>query len=322
MQKNSSALINGNFKSKDIISLDQFSPKDIKILFSLTKKMRVITSNSKPSKLLAGKIVTLLFFEPSSRTFASFSVAVKRLGGQTIEIQNPKQTASIAKGESLKDTIRTFEAYSDAIILRHPKIRAAHFAAYASKSVPVINAGDGVGEHPTQALLDLYTIYERFNRLNNLIIVIRGDILHSRTIHSLIIGLSLYSNNTIYLLSPKSLKLPKIDSFNLLKRTKIIEISNKEEIPKNAHIWYWNRIQKERFKRIKDAEKYKNMFVLTQNLLKTYGNKQMIIMDPLPRVGEILPEIDDDPRAVYFRNQIRNGMYVRMALLALVLGKI
>src|SRR3990167_7510226 len=236
MDNSLSNKINGNFKGKDIISLDQFSQKDIKILFSLVPKMREIAFKAMPSKILAGKIVVLLFYEPSSRTFGSFSTAVKQIGGQTVEILNPQQFSSVVKGETFEDTIRVFEAYSDAIVLRHPTVGAASKAAEIARLVPIVNAGNGIGEHPTQALLDLYTIYEKFEN-------------------------------------------------------------------------------------IKDYEKVKNKFVVSQKFLDTYAGKHTILMHPLPRVGEILPEVDNDPRAIYLKTQIRNGTYVRMALLALVLGK-
>lgn len=323
MTKKANNNINGNFKGKDILSLDQFSPNDLKILFPLTRKMKDIAANARPSRILEGNIVVLLFYEPSSRTFGSFSAAVKQLGGQTVEIQNPQQFSSVAKGESLKDTIRVFEAYCDVIVIRHPEVGSAKKAADYASFVPIINAGDGAGEHPTQALLDLYTIYEKFGRLDNLTGLIAGDILNGRTVHSLIRGFSLYKGNTLYLLSPKELRLSRTDFENFSKRgIRLIEIEREKDMPKQAHFWYWTRVQKERFRSIEAYEKLKNRFVITEKLLKTYGNKNLIIMHPLPRVGEILPEIDNDPRAVYLRSQVRNGMYVRMALLALILGKV
>ncbi|MDP3988359.1 MAG: aspartate carbamoyltransferase [Candidatus Levybacteria bacterium] len=314
--------INGDFKGKDIVSLDQFSPKDLGILFKLTKKMREIGANARPSRVLEGNIVTLLFYEPSSRTFASFSAAVKQLGGQTVEIQNPQEFSSVSKGETFEDTIRVFEAYCDAIVIRHPEVGSAQIAADFATHVPILNAGDGIGEHPTQALLDLYTIYEKFGRLSNLTGVAAGDILYGRTVKSLIRGLALYPGNTLYLLSPKELRLPKEELEKYSKRgIKLIEIENENDIPKNANLWYWTRTQKERFKTKEAYEKVRNKFIVTPRLVRKRGNKDLIIMHPLPRVGEILPEVDQDPRAVYLRSQIRNGMYIRMALLALILGK-
>ena len=323
MQTNSLQSINGKFKGKDIISLDQFTPKDIKILFSKVPQMRTIALNAKPSKIIAGKMIVLLFYEPSSRTFGSFSTAVKQLGGQTVEITDPQHFSSVVKGETFEDTIKVFEAYSDAIIIRHPTVGSASIAAKTAKFVPIINGGDGNGEHPTQVLYDMYTIYEKFGRLNNLIGVLAGDPLNSRTIHSLIRGLSLYKNNTLYILSPKQLMLKRSDFKNFADRgIKLIEIESEKDMPKNAHFWYWTRTQKERFKSLKDYQKVNNHFILNKKLIKKYAGKNTIFMHPLPRVGEILPEVDEDPRAVYLTTQIRNGTYVRMALIALVLGGI
>jgi aspartate carbamoyltransferase len=314
--------INGNFKGKDIISLDQFSTKDIDIVLNVTAEMKDIAANAKPSQLLQGNIVTLIFYEPSSRTFGSFAAAVKQLGGQTIEIQDPQHFSSVAKGETLEDTMRVFEAYSDAIVIRHPQTGTAAKAAAATQFVPILNAGDGIGEHPTQALLDLATINEKHHRLDNLTGVMAGDLLNGRTIHSLIRGLSLYKGTTLYLLSPKELKLTKEDLDNFSKRgVKLIEIESENDMPENADFWYWTRVQKERFANLEDYEKVKNRFIVTPELMKKKAGKNTILMHPLPRIGEILPEVDSDPRAVYLRSEVRNGMYVRMALLALILGK-
>lgn len=314
--------IDGNFKGKDILSLDQFAPSDLDILFPLTAKMKDIASNAKASHVLEGNIAVLLFYEPSSRTMGSFDGSVKQLGGQTIVVTNPQQFSSVSKGETFDDTIKVFEAYSDVIVLRHPVAGSAHKAAEAAKFIPIINAGDGTGEHPTQALLDLYTIYEKHKKLDNLTGLITGDLLNGRTVHSLIRGLSLFKKNTIYLLSPKELKLSKNDFNEFSKRgIKLIEIENEKDIPRNMDFWYWTRVQKERFNSSEEYEKVKNKFILTAKLTKQYAGKNTIFMHPLPRVGEILTEVDNDLRAVYLRSQIRNGMYVRMALLALVLGK-
>jgi aspartate carbamoyltransferase len=322
MIKNIENAIKGDFKGKDIISLDQFSSQDIKILFTLTKKMKAIAQNAKPSKLLAGNIVTLLFYEPSSRTFGSFGAAIKQLGGQTVDIINPQVFSSVSKGETFEDTIRVFEAYGDAIVLRDKQAGQALRAAQAARHVPIINAGDGIGEHPTQALLDMYTIYEKHKRLDHLTGVLVGDLLNGRTVHSLIRGLSLYKNATLYLLSPKELRLTPEDFAHFEKREiKLVEIDNEKEMPKNADFWYWTRVQKERFETEAGYEKVKNKYILTTQLIEEKAGRDTIFMHPLPRVGEIEIAVDDDPRAAYLRSEIRNGMYIRMALLALVLGK-
>jgi len=316
-------IIDGNFKGKDIVSLDQFDKKSIKILFETVPKMRNIAMKASSSKILAGKIISLLFYEPSTRTHDSFEAAIKQLGGSVIGSPNPAQFSSAIKGEDLYDTIKTEEGYCDLIVLRHPQTKAAQDAATAATTVPIINAGDGIGEHPTQALLDMYTIYEKFGKLSNLKILLVGDIKNGRTVHSLLDGLALYQGNEVYLLSTKNLRLPEdeIKQFEN-KGLKIHTITTEDEIPKDAHVWYWTRIQKERFspKELKNYEKIKNSFIVTAQMLKKHANKNMILMHPLPRVNEISKEVDSDPRAVYFK-QTRNGMYIRMALLILVLGK-
>jgi aspartate carbamoyltransferase len=322
MQNNPSLQrINGDFKGKDILSLDQFDTQSIEKLFAVTAEMAEIAKNAKPSDILSGNIVTLLFFEPSSRTFGSFATAIKQLGGQTLEIQDPKNVSSFAKGETLEDAMKVYESYTNAVVLRHFEVGTARKAADATE-IPVINAGDGIGEHPTQALLDMYTIHEKFGRLDNLTILMAGDVRNGRTVHSLIRGLSLYPNNTIYLLSPQSLRLTPEDSSSFSKSgTKLIEITSEKDIPKNADVWYWTRVQKERFENTDEYEKVKLTFIVTEDLMKGYAKEDMILMHPLPRVGEIEERVDDDPRAVYLTRQMRNGKYVRMALIALILGK-
>ncbi len=314
--------IQGNFTGKDIVSIDQVGVEDLKQLFQVARCMKQQVLHHEPSTLLAGYVVSLLFFEPSSRTFGSFASAVKRLGGQTIDIQNPETVTSTRKGETFEDTIRTFEAYSDAIVLRHPMAGAARIAA-ATSTIPIINAGDGNNEHPTQTFLDLFTLYENFGRLENLTGLLVGDLLNSRTIHSLLRGLSLFENNTVYLLSPRQLQLSRDDYVYFRGRgLNIIEISSEREIPQHCDFWYWTRIQKERLASLEVYQEIaQSTFVVTPQLLRDYARRDMILMDPLPRVGTIDPAVDNDERAVYLKAQIRNGLYVRMALLALLMGK-
>lgn len=314
--------INGDFLDKDILSLDQFDIPSIKKLFLKTDKMKKLAFNAMPSDILKGNLVTLLFYEPSSRTRGSFDAAVKQLGGNTIVVENPQQFSSISKGETLDDTIQVFESYCDAIVIRHPDVGTAIRAAKSANFVPIINAGDGVGEHPTQALLDMYTIQEHTGRLDNLIGVAGGDIKNGRTIHSLMRGLSIFKNNTIYLLSPQILTLSEEELTEYRKRGLTIhEIKSMDEIPKNADFWYWTRVQKERFKSLAQYKKVNNMFIVTKENFQKLAGKKTILMHPLPRVGEISTDVDMDSRAVYLKTQVRNGMYIRMALLALVLGK-
>ncbi|HVB75829.1 MAG TPA: aspartate carbamoyltransferase [Ktedonobacteraceae bacterium] len=315
-------VIDGNFTSKDILSLDQFTVEDLHRLFRLADEMKQLVLHHEPSSLLAGYVVSLLFFEPSSRTFGSFASAVKRLGGQTLEIQNPEMVSSVNKGESFEDTMRTFEAYSDAIVLRHYRAGAARLAADTA-SVPLINAGDGNNEHPTQTLLDLYTIYKHLGRLDNLTCLLAGDPLNSRVIHSMLRGLSLFENNKVYVLSPEQLRFKRAEiAYYRECGLKIVEIDSERDIPACCDLWYWTRIQKERFASQQEYDMVlKQGFLVTPELLRTRAGKDTIIMDPLPRVSTIDPAVDADERAVYFRAQIRNGLYIRMALLALVLGR-
>jgi aspartate carbamoyltransferase len=317
------ATIQGNFQGKDILSLDQFAASDLYTVFHTALQMKELVQTSKPSQVLAGKVVALLFFEPSSRTFGSFASAVKRLGGQTLDIQNPETVTSINKGETFEDTIRVFEAYADAIVLRHPRSGAARIAAEAAHLVPVINAGDGTNEHPTQTLLDLCTLYERFGRLDHLSGLLVGDALNSRTMHSLMRGLSLFEQNRLYILAPERLRLAHDDYVALRARgIELCEIATEREIPQDCDFWYWTRIQKERFS---SPEEYQELaagkFIATPDLLTRYAKHDMILMDPLPRVGTIDPAVDQDERAVYLRSQIRNGLYTRMALLALLFSQ-
>jgi len=323
MKKDCSKKINGEIKNKSIISLEQFDPKSLQTLFSTIEKIKKRIHKKGNFTPLLRTVTTLLFFEPSSRTFSSFSVAVKRLGGSTLEYQNPLQTSSVVKGETIEDTLHVFSNYSDLIIIRHPEKGTAQKAASLGLKTPIISAGDGIGEHPTQALMDMYTIYSHFGKLNNICGLFAGDLLYGRTVHSLIKGLAFYPNNHLYLLSPKELRLePGLKKELSKSGIKITEIYDENDIPNNCQFWYWTRVQKERFNDLKQYEKVKNRFVITPRLVQKKGNNKMIIMHPLPRVGEIDTRIDSDPRAIYLTEQLQNGVYTRMALLSLVLGKL
>lgn len=314
--------IKGNYTGKDILSLDQFEAASVLKLFRVVEKIKKMRKKGKNLNYLSGIVAMLLFYEPSSRTFGSFSSAIKRLGGQTISYQNPFQTSSAVKGESLEDSTRTFEHQSDVIIVRHPEIGSAIRVADTA-TIPVINAGDGGGEHPTQTLLDLYTIYEHFGRLDNLSFVMSGDPYHSRTIKSLIAGLGLFKKNTVYILSPKALRLSTEDKKKYRENgTLIYEIESFNDMPKKSDVWYWNRIQKERFKSPKEYKKVIGKFVLTPKILREKGSKNLIILDPLPRIEEIELDVDKDPRALYLSKQMENGVYTRMALLSLIFNRL
>ncbi|PIP63267.1 aspartate carbamoyltransferase [Candidatus Roizmanbacteria bacterium CG_4_9_14_3_um_filter_33_18] len=306
------------FFGKDIISLDQFNRKSVEKVFATAAKIKK-TPTKKLLKILPGKIVGLMFFEPSTRTFSSNSAAVKRLGGQTVEYQNPLSTSSVVKGETIEDTTKMMEQYCDAIVMRHPIVGTLKKVAEVA-DVPVINAGDGIGEHPTQALLDMFTVFEKFKHIDNIKGLIVGDLLNGRTVHSIIKCLSIFPNNTLYLLSPKQLRLSNKDLEEAKKRKiKLIEIKSFEEIPADCHFWYWTRVQKERFTDKQEYEKLKLNFILTKKLVDKKAGKNTLIMHPLPRVGEVETEVDNDPRAVYLTTEAKNGMYVRMALFSLIL---
>lgn len=305
------------FYGKDILSVKQFSRQDLEYIFGVAHEMREMVLRVGTFDLLKGKILANLFYEPSTRTSSSFTSAMERLGGSLIPI-NEVHYSSVAKGESLPDTIRTLECYADVIVLRHPEIGASALAAkYAQK--PIINAGDGVGEHPTQALLDLFTIYEELGEVDGLIVTMLGDLKYGRTVHSLARLLSLYDVK-INFVSPDILKIPsEIINEIEVNGTTQAEYHDLEVVVPETDVLYVTRVQKERFKDLAEYEKVKSAFVITPDTLND-AKERMIIMHPLPRVGEISMEVDDDPRAAYFR-QMEYGLYVRMALLAMVLGK-
>ena len=321
MSQKAHELIYGNFKGKNIISLDQFDRASFEKILTTTKYISSQINKKSVQQMLKGTLTTLLFYEPSTRTFSSFSAAIKRLGGQTLEYQNPLSTSSAVKGETLEDTIRMFANYSDCIVMRHPEIGAPLKAAQAASFLPIINAGDGAGEHPTQAMLDLYTIYERFGMIDGITGLICADALYGRGVHSQLKAFGLFKNVTLYLLAPPELKLSKEQYNEYTKRgIKLIEIHSEKEIPKDCNFWYWTRIQKERFK--EQNKKNIKMFRLTQKLIDEKAGKDTILMHILPRIDEVDIETDSDPRVIYLTQQVKNGVYVRMALLSLVLGKV
>ena len=267
--------------------------------------------------LLKGKILANLFYEPSTRTSSSFTAAMERLGGSVIPINEVKYS-SVSKGESLADTVRTLECYADVIVLRHPEVGSAVIAARAARK-PVINAGDGIGEHPTQALLDAFTIREELGLIDGLTVTLLGDLKHGRTVHSLARLLSLYKVKLNYV-APDILRMPA-ELIDELKAKKVgqAEYTTLEACLPETDVLYVTRVQKERFTDEAVYESVKGAYVIDTQVLKS-AKERMIVMHPLPRVGEIAMDVDDDPRAAYFR-QMEYGLYVRMALLAMVLGK-
>lgn len=349
------------FKGKDFNTVEGLNPERVTYLMRLAMVMRRVVHEKGGVDLLRHRVITELFYEPSSRTFASFNAAITRLGAQATPIQGMTYS-SVSKGEDLVDTVRTFAGYSDAIVLRHPKVGAAEMASramddYSERRVPIINAGDGTGEHPTQALLDVFTVYRQFGRLDNLNIVVAGDVLNGRTINSLLRVLAMYPGNRVVALAPEVLQMqPKrVDSLRSMGMEVNLTDEMTPELVGWADVWYHTRIQKERFsaqafvelklllvnglsdfddvdlermnKNIDQLateigseryDKVKSALVITPELM-SWAKAEMILMHPFPRVGEIAKEVDRDPRASYFQ-QAKNGMYVRMALLAAMLA--
>ncbi len=302
---------------KDILSVKQFEREDLEYIFAVSHEMHDMVDHIGTFDLLKGKILANLFYEPSTRTSSSFTAAMERLGGSVIPINDVKYS-SVAKGENLADTVRTLECYADVIVLRHPEVGSAAIAAKAARK-PVINAGDGIGEHPTQALLDAFTIREELGRLDGLTVTLLGDLKHGRTVHSLARLLSLYKVKLNYV-APDILRMPA-ELIDELKAKKIeqVEYSNLDACLPETDVLYVTRVQKERFTDEAVYKSVKSAYVIDPKVLKS-AKERMIVMHPLPRVGEISMEVDDDPRAAYFR-QMEYGLYVRMALLAMVLGK-
>ncbi|NLZ39441.1 MAG: aspartate carbamoyltransferase [Firmicutes bacterium] len=291
-----------------ILSCDQFLRQDLTELFALTDEIRANTSRF--GKALQGKIVATIFYEPSTRTRLSFEAAILRLGGSIISTENAKEMSSAIKGESLLDTIRVIDGYCDAIVLRHYDNRAAANAAEVS-SVPIINAGSGSGEHPTQSLLDAYTIYKYKKNLDGLSVAVVGDLLFGRTVHSLVKLLALFRDITIYGLSREVLELPyEYVTYLRQKGVSYIPCRSFAEIPYDVDVIYQTRTQTERFE---NTDLQVEEFVIDEAVMKNFS-PQTILMHPLPRRNEISPEVDQDKRAVYFQ-QSHYGMYVRMSLL-------
>ena len=297
---------------KHILNTKQFSKTDVDKILDAVPKMKEISeaNNEKP---MEGKIVACVFFEPSTRTRLSFETAALRLGAQIISVEDASQNSSSHKGETIEDTIRTLSCYADIIVMRHYVVGAAETAAKVSEK-SIVNAGDGANQHPSQGLLDLYTIQKEHGKLNGLSIAFVGDVLNSRTIHSLIPLLVLYGGNKFYFISPKELMIDQ-DFRKYLVENKVDfeEINELDGVLPKVDVLYMTRVQKERFSNMADYEKVKDSFLLKKEHVEKLKS-DAIIMHPLPRVNEIEPEIDQDSRAAYFR-QAQNGLYVRMALL-------
>jgi aspartate carbamoyltransferase catalytic subunit len=301
------------FQGRDIISIEDFSREEITYILNNTKTMEPIATQG--SDMLKGKILATLFFEPSTRTRLSFEAAMLKLGGSVIGFAEA-EIASVKKGENLADTVRTVENYADVIALRHPLDGAAKLAAELSK-VPIINGGSGSEEHPTQALIDLYTIQKEKGKIDGLKIALVGDLRYGRTVHSLAYALSLY-NIDLYLISPETLRMRREVLRTINKKMSVTEDSNLEKVIPQVDVLYVTRIQKERFPDPAEYAKVKGVYKINLETLST-AKKDLIILHPLPRVDEIAAEVDKTPQARYFQ-QVWNGVVVRMALLALVIG--
>ncbi len=284
----------------------------------LRRSRRLRGASWKNGMPLRGKIMASLFYEPSTRTRFSFESAMHCLGGSVITTENAKEFSSAAKGETLEDSVRVIGNYADVIVMRHYEEGSAERAAKVS-NIPIINAGDGPGQHPTQALLDLYTILREFGRIDGVHVAMVGDLKNGRTIRSLVYLLGKYKNTRITFVSPRELKVGE-DIKKYLKKHKVIfeETENLASVIKKADVVYQTRIQKERFKSARVYKKYHGCYVLTRKHADVM-KKDAIIMHPLPRAGEILLEVDKSPKAVYFK-QAKYGVLVRMALLKAVLA--
>jgi aspartate carbamoyltransferase catalytic subunit len=299
-------------KNRSLVSIDDFSTEEILKILQLTAEFE----NNPTQKLLEGKVIATLFFEPSTRTRLSFESAISRLGGKIVGFSDSANT-SVSKGETLNDTIRTVNNYCDLIIMRHPIEGSARFASEIS-TVPVINAGDGANQHPSQTLLDLYSIKKTQGKLDNLNIFLVGDLKYGRTVHSLMIAMSRW-NATFNFISPEELKMPEeykiyLDNAGL----KYYEHTDFTDIVAKADIIYMTRVQKERFSDPIEYEKVKNVYVLRNSMLKN-TKPNMRILHPLPRVNEIHIDVDKNPKAYYFE-QALNGVFTRQAILCSLLG--
>ncbi len=322
------ATFDGGFKGKHLVSINQFTkPAQVMKLFRVANKMEKIVKSKKTSKLLKDITMAELFYQPSTRTFTSFLAAARWLGcTRVIAIHGMTAYSSVTKGESLRDTIQSIEQTTacDVIVMRHPDDNSAYEAANYG-NVPILNGGSGKLEHPTQGVLDLYTIYRRLGKVKGLKVGMLGDLKYGRTIKSLAKILTLMDKkNEFYFISPDVLKMPRENVKELKdKGVKVTETGNLEEVLGELDVLYVTRLQKEWFntpKLLKQYNKLKGQYDINPKLMKL-AKKKMIVMHPLPRVGEITYEVDEDPRAAYFE-EMRMGVYTRMALLSLVTGKV
>jgi len=305
-----------DFKGKDILTLEHYSREEFDFILDTAERFEEIAAGSTKSKILEGRILATLFYEPSTRTKNSHEAAMLRLGGGVIGFDDVAST-SVAKGESFEDTVKTFGLYSDVIVVRHPENGSAKRAAEVT-DVPVINGGDGSNQHPTQGLLDLYTIRKEKGRIDGLKVALVGDVKHTRSFHSVIYALSRYDVK-ISFVAPSQLQLPKSIEKDLEARQVNYEkVSQLTDVIVKSDVVYISRLQEERFPRKEDAVKFRGAYTLDLGMLRD-AKDDMIIMHHLPRLWEIPKEIDDLPHARYFQQEY-NGLIVRCGLLSLVLG--
>ena len=307
-----------DFKGKDILDGAQFTHEEIETIMDAAEDMRLRLEESRVLDLMKEYILATLFFEPSTRTRLSFETAMHRLGGEVVGFASAGTTSS-AKGESLADTIRTIDQYADVIVIRHPEIGSAKVAAEVA-TAPVINGGDGAGQHPTQALLDLFTIRSERGHLDDITIVLCGDLKYGRTVHA---GVELYKHYdcNLILVAPDQLSIPHEITTRLREGgVRIEETTDLESALKKADVLYMTRIQKERLDDPAEYERLKSSYILTREMVEQI-RPEVTILHPLPRVNEITTDVDSLPGAAYFR-QVKNGIYIRMALIALVTGRI
>ena len=303
---------------KDIISMNDISKEEILEILEIAEKIEK-TSEEEKLNFLKGKIIATLFFEPSTRTKMSFESAAFRLGAQVLQLP-PLELSSVKKGESFSDTIKMVESYSDVIVVRHPNDGAARLASITSQK-PVLNAGDGSNQHPSQTLLDLYTIKEEKGTLNNLSIAFVGDLKYGRTVHSLVKALT-HFNPVIYFVAPKILQMPSYLIDDLDKNNIKYEIlEDFRDCLDKIDVFYMTRIQKERFPDIEDYQKLKGVYVINKKNILGKCKEDMIILHPLPRVDEISTDLDDTKHALYFK-QAKNGIPIRQAMMMKVLDKV
>ncbi len=302
-------------KGRNLVKSEDFSVEEINQILSLSQN--IIENPSKYSRVCEGKLLATLFYEPSTRTRLSFESAMYRLGGSVIGFSEPN-SSSVAKGESLEDTIRTVSCYADAIVMRHPVAGSAEAAAKYTE-VPFINAGDGGNQHPTQTLTDLLTIKSLKGSLENHTIGLCGDLKNGRTVHSLVKAMSRYKGTKFVFISPNELKMPEYIKDAIQEQGHVYyETNNLDEVIGSLDILYMTRVQKERFENQGQYEKLKDYYILNKSKMQK-AREDMLVMHPLPRINEIDVDVDNDKRAVYFK-QTKYGMFVRMALIMKLLG--